>query len=78
MATIGYDLARSSEGAVDRSIVHLKRHESEHMMDCVNSRDSLADRTETSYSKCHVKEVANPRTISHQQKPNLPFSLLVS
>ena len=26
---------------------HLKHHKSEHMMDCVSSRDSLADRTET-------------------------------
>jgi hypothetical protein len=41
MATIGYHLARSSDGAIDCFNCHLKRHESEHMMGCVNSRDSL-------------------------------------
>jgi hypothetical protein len=42
MTTIGYDLARSPDGAIDRFNYHPKRHESEHMMmGCVNSRDSL-------------------------------------
>jgi hypothetical protein len=41
MATVGYDLVRSPDGAIDRFNCHPKRHKSEHMMGCVNSRDSL-------------------------------------
>jgi hypothetical protein len=41
MATICYDLAGPPDGALDCFNCHLKRHESEHMMDCVNSSDSL-------------------------------------
>src|SRR5947199_10787298 len=70
------DLARSPDGAIDSFNCHPKRHESEHMMDCVNCRDSLVVRTETSYSRCHVKEVANPRTNFSPTKPVFPFHCL--